>query len=122
MFAHRRSLGTRLAAIALIAAVAAWQPAMALSMAHMTQAGGMMAHHDHQHQRGPTHHHSQLDCCNACVLACAAAGGVPTAGQSAVQAPQIHGAEVPAAPAALARSSSQHRLPPAVGPPSPFSA
>ncbi|HUL03409.1 MAG TPA: hypothetical protein VLV16_09305 [Gemmatimonadales bacterium] len=121
MFAHRRSVGTRLVAIALIAALAAWQPAMALNMARMTHAGDAMAHHGH-HQGAPTHHHAQLDCCSACVLACAAAGGMPTAGQSAVQPPQIHRAEAPTAPALPALSSPQHRLPPAVGPPSPFSA
>ncbi|HYK83113.1 MAG TPA: hypothetical protein VEU55_08195 [Gemmatimonadales bacterium] len=106
----------RAVALALIAALAAWQPAMLVSMAR-TPLGGAHAAHATQHA-GSSHHHAlALQCCSLCSLACAGTPPVPSAPAALVSpAPARAGAAL-ARGHACRRAAWPHRLPFSLGPP-----
>jgi hypothetical protein len=98
-------------AIALIAATVTWTPTMLVGMTRMPHAG--------HHSGAPASHHDPhaLQCCDLCPPTCATASAIPGAPprvasptRSAPRAPLARGQWAP-------RSTSQHRLPFPLGPP-----
>jgi hypothetical protein len=105
--------------VALIAAVASWQPAMLVSMTATTPDAAHATQSPHgAHHSGTPHHHTQpFQCCTLCPLACAAAAALPSvpSGAPAPALGRTHRALAlgTTAPAPV----TQHRLPFPLGPP-----
>jgi hypothetical protein len=115
-------------AIALIAALASWQPGMLVTMAGPAAGAAPAAHpvagphgpHGAHgaHHRGPSHHHPlPFQCCTLCPLACAGAVALPSVPLDA-SAPALARMHRPQGQRTTARTPvRQHRLPFPLGPP-----
>jgi hypothetical protein len=102
-------------AVALIASLVTWRPAM---LACMTAPHGteQPAHH----HGAPQHHTVPLDCCRACARACTVAPGLSAAPAAVAFHGSIEYAPSTADQAPLLVLAAPHRLPFSVGPPPPL--